>query len=145
MLPSQLPIDIIIYILQYNDRIKYRNGKFINQIIHNEILSIKITNNLLYNKFNRYDYVNNTYYYKVINLNPIFIQSLSLHKYKIISIKYFNFKNVHFYEIYYNYIDSLYFNDIDLNYDEGDKYYYCNLKKQYLYISNDDYYTYYDN
>jgi len=32
MLFSNLPLDVIHYILSYNDTIKYRNGKYMNQI-----------------------------------------------------------------------------------------------------------------
>ena len=33
---SSLPEDIIHYILSYNDKIKYRNGKYMDQICKND-------------------------------------------------------------------------------------------------------------
>lgn len=51
---SNLPKDIINKILDYNQTIKYRNGKYINQICNIETKYYSLSNNLLFNNYRRY-------------------------------------------------------------------------------------------
>ena len=70
-----LPLDIIILILEYDNKIKYRNGKFINQISNNDS-RIEIINKSYIFKYQYYmEYSYEAYSQKeYINFNSYMIE-----------------------------------------------------------------------